>query len=332
MSHWVSYPAGYRNPGRAATDSWAPASALAERRSAVIAGARVSWLEIGRPRQHQPSLVLLHGLIATAETFHPLMDRFGADRHVIALDFPANGFSERRPDGLASMTAIAQWLTAVLDYLNLDRPVLIGHSHGGAIAMQLAATAPERVRGLVLMCPAHPFSAHEDLLIRFYLSAPGKAFAYALPWFPRWVQLAGFKQMAGPGSWTDPKQLEPYRANLQARGTVAHLLRLLGTWQADMAALGQSLTAGLRVPTLLLWGDRDRAVPDHTAQALCRHLENHRLIVFPGVGHRPAEEVPDLCVQATETWLERLATQSCQAPTPVENTASPSKQGSYAAR
>ena len=328
MSHLVSYPAGYQNPGRTVAGSWAPASSAAERRNTLVNGVRVSWLERGNPRPNQPSLVLLHGLIATAETFLPLMDRLGEDRHVIAFDFPANGGSEKLRDGQASMPAIAEWLAAALDHLGLDRPILLGHSHGGAIAMQLAVSAPERVRGLVLMSPAHPFSAHEEILIRFYLSAPGKVFAYALPWFPRWVQLAGFKHMAGPGRWTDPKQLEPYRANLQARGLVPHMLRLLSTWNADMRRLGSALSGGLHVPSLLLWGDRDRAVPDHTAQALCEHLKDSQLIVFPGVGHRPAEEVPSLCVQATETWLAQI----CQVAEPIENSANPYKQSQTATK
>jgi pimeloyl-ACP methyl ester carboxylesterase len=280
---------------------------MIERRSVVVDDVRISYLEHGSARPGATSLVLLHGLIATAETFVHLMERLGVDRHVIAIDLPGAGESERLAGGDASLISMARAVESVLGRLELERPVLLGHSHGGAVALQLASLSPQSVSGLVLMCPAHPFFSHADLLIRFYLSPAGKAFAYALPWFPRWVQLAGFRRMAGPGSWTDPKTLEPYRANLQARGTVPHLLRLLGTWHVDFDGLGQSLAGRLSIPTLLLWGDKDRAVPSSTAEVLCMHLDNAELQVFEGIGHRPAEEVPERCAEAVEVWLSALA-------------------------
>jgi pimeloyl-ACP methyl ester carboxylesterase len=279
---------------------------VVEQRSIVVDGVRVSYWEQGRATAGVPSLVLLHGLIATAETYLPLMRCFAAEQHVIALDLPGSGASERLPGNDATLPAMADAVAKCLQRLQLEQPVLVGHSHGGAVAMQVVVRSPESVAGLVLISSAHPFSTHEYRLIRFYLSRTGTAFAYLLPWLPRRVQLAGFRRAAGSGSWIDPQQLEPYRANLQKPGLVAHLLRLLESWHADMDALGRSLADGLDVPALLLWGDRDRAVPASTAVALSERLTASRLEIFPDIGHQPAEEAPELCAQAIEVWLASL--------------------------
>lgn len=275
---------------------------MVERHNILVEGVRISYLEKRSPKLEAPSMVFLHGLTATAETYIHLMESLGEDHRLIALDLPGTDFAGRAADGDASLAAMARTVSLTLGQLGLERPILVGHSHGGAIALQIAAQTPDSLRGLVLLSPAHPDSPHSDLLIRFYLTPPGKLFAHALPWLPRRVQLAGFRRMAGPGSWTDPRQLEPYRANLKASGTVAHLLRLLGTWKQDMAELRLLMQEPIRVPTLLIWGDHDRAVPVATAKDLHPHLRFWHLFTLPKVGHRPAEEAPRECAALIKQW------------------------------
>jgi pimeloyl-ACP methyl ester carboxylesterase len=276
---------------------------MIQRRSIVVDGRKISYFEQGSLSHDAASLVLLHGLTATAETYLPMMERFGGERHVIAVDMPGTEFSEPLADDDASLGAMARTVALVIERLGLQRPVVLGHSHGGAVGLQLAANDPKSIRGLVLMSPAHPFDDHADGLIWFYLTPPGRIFAYALPWLPRWVQFAGFRYVSGRRGGTYERQLEPYRANLQAPGTVDHLLKLLGTWRKDFKQLGQTLEVGLRVPVLVLWGECDPAVPVKTAEALCARLGDTRLVVLAGVGHRPAEEAPGLCAREVEGWL-----------------------------
>ena len=276
-----------------------------QRKEINVHGACVSYLEWGKPKAGKATLVYLHGLIATAATVAELASALAGELHVLALDLPGAGYSERRHDLAARLPDLASLVRGFVDALGLQDVVLAGHSHGGAVSLRLAVESPERWRGLVLLSPAHPFSPHADGLIHFYLSAPGRAFAALLPWLPRRLHLVGFRQMAGPGSWSDPRQLVPYTANLRMRGTVAHLLRILAHWQADMAALATDLQAwALPTPTLLLWGDHDRAVPHATAAALQRHLLRSQLTVLPGVGHRPAEEAPGRCAELIRAWLD----------------------------
>ena len=276
---------------------------MVERRSIRAGELRLSYLERGAARQGEPTLVLIHGLMGTAATFLPLLAAMPAERHVIAIDLPGAGGSERGPRLEASLAAAAASVVQALDALQLEAPVLVGHSHGAAVSVYLAALHPKRVSGVVLVAPAHPYFRHADQVIGFYLSPLGKVFAHTLPWYPQWVQMAGLRRMAGPQSWDSPERLMPYRENLRTRGTVGHLLRLLRTWHTDMAELRALLDCPFRLPALMIWGDHDRAVPVSTADGLRRRLPQSELVVLEGVGHRPAEERPEACVAAIEDWM-----------------------------
>lgn len=280
---------------------------MMKRRHIQLDGLRLSYLEKGRAVENQPSLVLLHGLMGCADTFVPLMQQLRPDLHVVALDLPGAGQSERRHDIDASLAATAEQVGRILTRLNLHRPIVLGHSHGGAVAMSLAASDRQAIDSLVLVSPAHPYFREGDPLIRFYLSRPGRMFAHLMPWLPEWLQMIGLRRMAGPQSWDTPERLKPYRDNLRTPGTILHLLRLLQTWDNDMSGLRRSLKRHLDTPSLVIWGDCDRAVPIHSAPDLCRHFQNSDLVTLPGIGHRPAEEAPQLVAGFIRTWLEREA-------------------------
>jgi magnesium chelatase accessory protein len=280
---------------------------MIERRSIQAGSLRLSYLERGRAVPGEPTLVLIHGLMGTAATFLPMMSAMPEERHLIALDLPGAGGSERRPKMGASLAEVTESVLQALDVLGLEAPVLVGHSHGGTVAMYLAGFYPQRVNGLVLFAPAHPYFRHADQLIGFYLSPLGRVFAHTMPWYPEWVQMFGLRRMAGPQSWDSPERLVPYRENLRTQGTVRHLLKLLTTWHSDMRELKDLLECPFRKPTLLIWGDHDRAVPVNTAENLKRRLLRSELRVFEGVGHRPAEERPRLCAVVVEEWLAESA-------------------------
>jgi len=265
---------------------------MMKRRHLQLDGLRLSYLEKGRAAENQPSLVLLHGLMGCADTFVPLMEQLHPGLHVIALDLPGAGQSERRHDIDPRLATTAEQVSRILAELHLHRPIVLGHHR-------------QSVGSLVLISPAHPYFREGDPLINFYLSPPGQMFAHLMPWFPEWVQMIGLRSMAGPQSWDTPERLKPYRDNLRTPGTVLHLLRLLQTWHDDMSGLRRALRRHLETPTLILWGDCDRAVPIRSAPELRRHFLHSGLITLPGIGHRPAEEAPQLVAGFIRTWLEK---------------------------
>jgi len=278
---------------------------MLERRYLSIDGLRWSFLEKGKATPEQPTLVLLHGLMGCAQTFAPLMESLGTNLHIVALDLPGAGESERRDDLDPRLLATAEQVARVLQVLGIKRPVVLGHSHGGAVALSLSARYRDSLRSLVLLAPAHPYFDEGDPLIRFYLSIPGRLIAYSLPWYPEWLQMMGLRRMAGKASWDTPEQLRPYRQNLRTPGTIHHLLRLLKSWKKDFSGLHKALRKPVATPILIVWGDHDRAVPVQSAPKLQERLLRSELVVLRGIGHRPAEEAAAAVAHLVHEWLER---------------------------
>ena len=116
-----------------------------------VDGVKLHYRRTGKPER--PAVLVLHGATTNLEEpYMALADAF-ADEHVIWLDRPGLGWSER-PDGPWSPRREAALIDAFLDAHGVRQAIVVGHSWGGAIAMRLAIDHPERVEGLVLVAPA----------------------------------------------------------------------------------------------------------------------------------------------------------------------------------
>jgi pimeloyl-ACP methyl ester carboxylesterase len=253
-----------------------------------------------------PSLLLLHGLLGTADAWGPATQRLAASSTVYAPDALGIGGSDRVPNLDVSLVATAGRLVDLMDAKGIAQADIVGTSHGGSVALMLAALHPERVRSLVLHAPANPFSDVADPLIRFYRTALGRWFASRLPTVPANVQALALGRMYGDASRIRSGSLERYITSLRVPGTVSYVLSILDRWELDMAALEAALPGVRRVPALLLWGDRDRAVSLRSGERLVEYFDRASLLVIPGAGHLPHEEVPVAFAGAINGFLGGL--------------------------
>jgi pimeloyl-ACP methyl ester carboxylesterase len=254
----------------------------------TVQGARMRCLVAGRG----PSLVLLHGLLGTADAWGAVTQRLAGSSTVCAPDALGIGGSDRVPHLDVSLTATAGRLIELMDAKGIDQADIVGTSHGGSVALMLAALYPERVRSLILHAPANPFSDIADPMIRFYRTPLGRWFADRIPTLPSHVQSLALGRMYGDASRVRSGSLERYVASLRVPGTVDYVLSILDRWELDMAALEAALPGVRRVPALLLWGDSDRAVSLRSGERLAEYFDRASLVVIPGAGHLPHEEVP----------------------------------------
>ena len=187
-----------------------------------------------------------------------------------------------RVQGLnASLAATADRLAATMDALGLEKADIGAHSHGGAVALVFAVRHPERVRRMILFAPANPFCNFGDRLLRFYSTRVGLSFARLIPFLPlRWKAIA-LERMYGDPHRVPADALAGYVDGLQVPGTIDHVMQIVARWKFDMAGLRAQLGAMLNVPTLLIWGDRDRAVGLQSAAELRRSLPSAELVTFP---------------------------------------------------
>src|SRR5688572_1977516 len=118
------------------------------------------FVTLGRNRIHYvekgegPPILFIHGLGAHLHHFrHSLFDAFGPGYRLIALDRPGSGYSVRAAGATARLPEQAAVISAFIEALGLEKPLLVGHSLGGAIALATALDHPEQVSGIVLLAP-----------------------------------------------------------------------------------------------------------------------------------------------------------------------------------
>lgn len=216
---------------------------------------------------------------------------------VVAMDNRDAGESEPETEyyGLADMAGDA---VALLDALGIDRAHVLAHSMGSAIALQLALDHPTRVDRLVLVSPAVD-------------GEPGHRAGEPLPppdaW---WVD-----DPVERGRRVLPEVVGPdYRARMSEADVAAIAALERGnrtTWAGMMrreaAAAGDDMIlsriAEIRTPALVIHGDADVPVPLEQAQALAAGIPGARLVVLPGVGHRPWVERPEPTTGAILSFL-----------------------------
>lgn len=266
----------------------------------TVDGARVHYVRAGSGRP----LLLIHGIVGSGMNWRRNIPALAEHTTVYALDLVGMGKSERVPGLAPRLEETARRVLATMDALGVAQADVAAVSHGGAVAMTTAGLAPERVRSLILFAPANPYSTAADWLVRAYSSPLGAAVAPIAPRLPPWVHQIALARMFGDRARIPGGCLEPYREALRVPGTMRHVRGIVRTWFTDMEKLRIMLPQVAKTPTLLLWGDKDRAVSLKSGRRLAREL-GAELIVFPGGGHLVFEEFADEVNGVIVEWLRR---------------------------
>src|SRR5262245_15752431 len=110
-------------------------------------------------RNQTTQLVLVHGIGADGRMFDPVVERLGDAARIVVWNLP--GYGGTPLDGPLDFPGLAAVLAADLRALGIERAVLLGHSIGGMVAQELAATFPERVRALILSATTAVFGSRD---------------------------------------------------------------------------------------------------------------------------------------------------------------------------
>ncbi len=270
----------------------------------VVHGLPVAFERQGTGRP----VVLLHGLAGTLHTWDGVVPALAEHATVIAPDLPGCGRSA--PAGDHSLGGFANGVRDLLDALGHRTVTIVGHSLGGGIAMQFAYQFPERCERLVLVSSGG-LGSEVGLALRA-ASLPGAELLIALLTRRRLITATtAISRAAGTIGMRPDDALLAYLQGFAALADDGARRAFIDTLRAVVDHRGQRISARDRLhlasllPTLIVWGTRDRVIPVEHAQIAHRELPASRLELFEGAGHFPHLADPQ---RFTSVLLEFLAT------------------------
>jgi pimeloyl-ACP methyl ester carboxylesterase len=238
-------------------------------------------------------LVLIHGSGGSLHEWEGWARELGSKARLISVDLPGHGLTGAWPRNEYTVDAYADFLELLADRLCLDRFALAGHSLGGAVAWTFAATRPGRVSQIILVDAAgeNRKAPWPTRLAR--LPVVGDIAIYFKP--EQWVRRKLAEAYADP-SMVTAEQLQRFPGNREAT-----LLRARTQGPLDPAPLTR-----LAVPTLILWGARDRWMSVADAFQFLNDIKTARLEVFEKLGHNPMEEDPKATAATVAAFLKPI--------------------------
>jgi pimeloyl-ACP methyl ester carboxylesterase len=255
------------------------------------------------PHNDPVPIVLLHGTSASLHTWEGWAQALRGKRRVIRFDLPGFGLTGPNRENDYSTEVYVQFVREVMDKLGVQRFVLAGNSLGGQIAWTAAAAMPERVDRLILVDASgyapETLSTPQTIPLGFKLAAvPGLRLLsqYTLP---RGVIASSLRAVYGDPSKVTPELVDLYSEITLRQGNRKALARRLQQgYTGDVTLLGR-----IKVPTLILWGGRDKLVPLESGQRFERDIPGAKLVVFEDLGHVPHEEDPVRTVAEVRRFL-----------------------------
>jgi pimeloyl-ACP methyl ester carboxylesterase len=261
-------------------------------RTVQLHGHPLSYADVGTG----PAVLFVHGLLGSHRHWAQLMRSLAAERRLIAPDLFGHGASAK-PVGDYSLGAHAATLRDLLDRLEVGAVTLVGHSLGGGIAMQFSYLFPDRVNRLVLVSSGG-LGRELSLLLRA-AALPGAELVLPLI-ASRWLHqrtatVAGGLSRLGIRTSADLTEAWRGLGELDAEGRRA----FLATVRSVIDPGGQTVTAwdhlpmAATVPTMLVWGAKDRIIPSWHAVTARAGFPGCRVEILPSAGHFPHLAEPE---------------------------------------
>ncbi len=240
----------------------------------------------------RPAVIFLHGA-GFDRTGWRLQTRWFAHhgRSVLAVDFPAHGWSEGPM--LASIAAMADWTARLIDAAGLKSAALVGHSMGALAALDCAARHSEKVRALGLCGVAAEMPVHPEML------ESAKANTLKVQELMTFWGIGNSLHRGGmvsPGLWLRRESLAVLSHN---KPDVIH---------TDLAACNAykdapARAAAIKCPTVLVLGDGDLMTPALKAKPLAAAIAGAKTVVIPNCGHFMMVERPDETLEALKAYV-----------------------------
>lgn len=234
------------------------------------------------------ALVCLHGAGGNGAVFADVLEKLAAEHSPVAFDQPAHGRSGGL-DSLGEIERMAAFTRALLSRLGAERPVLLGHAMGGAVALQCALDEPDAVGGLVLCATGSRFPGLDDYVEQMRRVTQGKE--------RRPFRREVYSSSSSP--------------DVMRRGFMEELKTDPRAGLGDLLACREWTVAerlgDVRAPALVVVGEDEAAPLREEADRLASGIPGARLVAIPKAGHMIPIEQPDALADAVGAFLTEVA-------------------------
>lgn len=247
------------------------------------------------------TVLCIHGWACSAYVFDQLLPPLaGLGTRAIAIDLPGHGLSDKPTEAARyTLDALVRTVTDVMDALDVERAVLVGHSMGGPIAAMVAARFPERVAALALLAPAG-FEREGSVRLLSWLTP--RFVAPILPYLvPRWSISLVFHFTFGRLYRPTERDVDEYWAPTQFPGFVRASWDLLHHF--DWSAGADGSFDAIRTPTVVMDGSEDHMVIRRWVRRYAATMRHARYVEVEGCGHVVPQEAPGHVIDALRPLL-----------------------------
>jgi pimeloyl-ACP methyl ester carboxylesterase len=245
-----------------------------------------------------PPLVLIHGLFGYSFSWRYNWEALASECTVYAVDLLGMGYSDRPLAGAVpyDLPSTADRMLDWMAQVGIRNAALVGTSHGGGLALAMAARDRQQKRGLikklVSVAGVNPWTTRGHKRARIFGHPVGAAIFRVLAPMVGIPKLSMLERMYGDNALLSDETREGYRKALDLPRSIDYGIAICRNWRSDLEYLSEAIEQIGDLATLLIWGRKDIVVPLIGGQELKHHLKNAELVVMDRSGHLPYEEYP----------------------------------------
>lgn len=250
-------------------------------------------------------VVLLHGTFSSLYTWNAWVEHLKNHHKIIRMDLAGFGLTGPHPTNDYSLGVYLEFLEEFLNELKINKCILAGNSLGGEIAWRYSLNHPEKVQKLNLIDAAGYPIKMKNLPLQ---EVPLSFIWLRIPWVrelsvkfstPEVIRNS-LKFLYGDTSAVSDDLVKLYFDMANRIGNREAITERMESFGKEAP---YEKIPSIEIPTLILWGKKDRLIPVENAFKFHDDLPNSQLTVFPGAGHMPMEEIPQKSLEAVENFL-----------------------------
>ncbi|RBW71341.1 alpha/beta hydrolase [Bacillus taeanensis] len=239
-------------------------------------------------QKNKPTFLMIHGFLSSTFSFRKLLPFLISEYSAISLDLPGFGKTEKSTKFIYSYQNYGKLVVDFIKQLKLKNVIIVGHSMGGQIALQVAKQAPELVKKCILI-------GASSYLKRAKRVAVYSSYIPFVTWFmKRWFEKKDVKEnlltVVHNKNLVDDELIQGYSKPFEDKHFLDCMIRLLRHREGDLSS--EELQK-INTPCLLIWGKEDKVVPVNIGQKLVHDLQHAELKIYEKTGHLVCEEKPE---------------------------------------